>query len=281
MIELGGTLMKKRMSLIIMLVTMMLLVSCASTIKNANVNTGLSTESDKSEVASITVGLTLPFELQWGSSLEECASKFQNDWTLEENPDGVKSESTYILNQKQSLYGKEATVKLDFVKRPDTQSNSVPPNIFTLPEYFLLGVRIAFEDSAEEIKAELIKQYGEPISAYEEIGLVFTSFSLPEAQVKNITNENQKKAYHMYRYVVMQDYRELPECIQTPQETIQEQQNLYNTNPDELWNQIKNWNFDDDEHYLNSVVLTNSVDNPNGCEITYAIGDLLPLLNVE
>lgn len=41
-----------------------------------------------------------------------------------------------------------------------------------------------------------------------------------ESEVKNITNKNQKKAYHMYRYVVMQDYKDLEEYIQTSQEEI-------------------------------------------------------------
>ncbi|CVI66602.1 hypothetical protein NDGK_00608 [Clostridiales bacterium CHKCI001] len=85
----------------------------------------------------------------------------------------------------------------------------------------------------------------------------------------------------MYRYIVMQDYRELEECIQTPQETILEHQNLYTTNPDEVWNQIKDWNFDDGDHYLNSVTLTNNTEHPEGCAVVYNIGDLLYLLNVQ
>ena len=277
----------KKIYLPILLISILLLVACANNPANPaqNSNSAESTtpvaasSSESSEVIQATVGLLLPFDLQWGMSLEECASKFQNDWTEQESAD--ETGTAYVLNQKQLLYEREGTVTLNFSNRPDAAVGTVPSNLLTLPDKFLTGVTVQFENPVEEINTELVKQYGEPL-ATEQIGTVVrTSFSSPEAQVKNITNENQKKAYHLYRYIVMQGYRDLEECIQTPQETILEHQNLYTTNPDEVWNQIKDWNFDDGDHYLNSVTLTNNTEHPEGCAVVYNIGDLLYLLNVQ
>lgn len=280
----------KKQYLSILLISLLLLVACtnnpANPAQDSNsaesttpvATTPVASSSDPGQVIQATVGLALPFDLQWGMSLEDCASKFQNDWTLQES--ASETETSYALNQKQTLYEREGTVILSFSKRPDAAAN-VPSNLLTLPDQFLTGVTVTFENPVDEINAELVKQYGQPLST-EQIGtIVRTSFSSSQAQVKNITNENQKKAYHLYRYVVMQDYRDLQECIQTPQETILEHQNLYTTNPDEVWNQIQGWNFDDGEHYLNSITLTNNTESPNGCAVVYNIGDLLYLLNVQ
>lgn len=271
----------RKTCLSILLMSLLLLVACTNNPANPTQDSAevMTPSSESGEVIQEVVGLALPFDLQWGMSLEDCASKFQNDWTQQES--ASETDTAYALNQKQLLYEREGTVILNFSNRPDASVGNAPSNLLTLPDQFLTGITVTFENPVEEINAELVKQYGEPLST-EQIGtIVRTSFSSPEAQVKNITNENQKKAYHLYRYAVMQDYRDLEECTQLSQETILEHQTLYTTNPDEVWNQIKGWNFNDGEHYLNSVTLTNNTEQPNGCAVVYNIGDLLYLLNVQ
>ncbi len=279
--------MRKKVYFTTMLIGTMLLAACG----NISTNTTQPASSESvgesaapSNVQELTIGVAPPFDLQWGESLEDCGAKFGNDWTLQ----GSSDEIMYCLNQKQTLFGKEGMVVLNFLKRPE--SETAPKNLLTLPDYFLESVSIGFECPASEIEAELVKQYGNETgrneiemenAAGEKIVTTQVGFSTASAQVKNITNENQKKAYYTYHYIVEEKYRDIQEVVNLPMGTIQEHQKLYNTNPDELWNQIKGWNFNDGEEYLNGITLQSTANNPNACTVTYSLGKLAYILNVQ
>lgn len=187
----------------IILVTMLFLSAYGNTPGNENYNptttSSISNAQTTPEQEQLLTGIIPPFELQWGSSIEDCGAKFANDWTVQENTD----DSHYVLNQKQSIFGKEGIVTLNFCKKPI--SDTAPENIQLLPDYFLESISIQFENSAEEIGAELEKQYGKAKSENtletKNGTLVYTFFSNSDAQVQNMKNENQPKAYHMYRYL--------------------------------------------------------------------------------
>lgn len=232
------------------------------------------------ETQAIT-GIELPFGLQWGSSEEECGAKFQNDWTCEEVANGEIK--LYTLNQKQSLFGREGSVILNFSKN---MFDTMPTNLAALPDYYLDGVIVTLESPIEEIQDELAKQYGEPVGTNEMESVdgkksVSIAYSIPELQVKNITNENQRKAYHMYQYIVMNAYPDMEVGLLITTDKKEEHKNLYFTNPDELWNQIKDWKFSDGEKYISGISVANDSENPNRCSVSYRLAYMLPLLNVK
>lgn len=223
-------------------------------------------------------GIPLPFELQWGSSEEDCAAKFQNNWTKQEL--GTQDRHTYTLNQKQSLFGREGTVIISFAKN---LLDGITPNN-SLPDYYLDAVSISFESPMAELQTELTNQYGAPIDT-QEIDYVegkkyvLVMFSTPNFQVKNITNEQQKKAYHMYQYIVMNAYGDLEQTMQVSIDKKNEHRTLYTTNPEELWNQIKDWNFPDGEKYFSGISVIENPDNENACSVLYHFDDIIPFLS--
>ena len=273
--------MRKRLGLAILLAGTMALTACMATPKNGTQANAPSTS--QAVVQSQMTGIAPPLGLQWGESVESCGAKFGNDWTLKEDEVPVAAQVTYILNQKQTLFGHEGTVRLNFLDK----SNAVrePYSIQALPDCSLESVYIEFDCPVEEIKAELQKQYGEPIGESQNdwgLGVATnTGFSTPDVKVKNITNENQKKAYHMYRYIIDQAYRDTEGYLQTPVEQLQKHEELYYTNPDALWEQIKDWDFNDGERHVNSVTLMNNVEFPGACVVSYSIGGLLSILSVN
>lgn len=264
----------------------MSLVGCSNNVtsleSDSSDTTILNTTETTNDVISSEItknlGIPLPFDLQWGSSEEVCAAKFQNDWTKQEI--GTEDRHIYILNQKQSLFGREGTVTLSFAK--NLLDGGLSTNSF--PSYYLDAVSVGFESPIAELQAELTNQYGAPIDTTEmdyAEGKKYVSimFSTPDLQVKNITNEQQKKAYHMYQYIVMNAYSDLEQTMQISIDKKNEHRTLYTTNPEELWNQIKDWNFPDGDKYLSGISLVSNPDNPNACSVLYHSDALVPLLS--